>query len=154
MIHQYVGIGEPCNPRPIQTRDASGVLKLKLVFIVQLTHRCYFGTETGLDMSSWTTLICNSNIPSNFYSYYYHYVILSFYLFSHLLNYRLFLISSRQILKQTTTRLPQKMHLYACFLKCSQWSFFRGPNIFKIRKIYKFTFYFWMIIMMIKKMTK
>ena len=87
-VCRYRGILQPSADS--NQRDASGVLKLKLVFIVQLTHRCYFGTETGLDMSSWTTLICNSNIPSNFYSYYYHYVILSFYLFSHLLNYRLF----------------------------------------------------------------
>ena len=79
--------------------------KIKIVFIVQLTHRCYFGTETGLDMSSWTTLICNSNIPSNFYSYYYHYVILFIFSFTELWT---FLIYSRQILKQTTTRLPQK----------------------------------------------
>ena len=52
---------------------------------------------------------------------------------------------------KTNNSIASKMHLYACFLKCSQWSFFRGPNIFKIRKIYKFTFYFWIIIMMIKK---
>ena len=54
-------------------------------------------------------------------------------------------------IKTNNNSIASKMHLYACFLKCSQWSFFRGPNIIKIRKIYKFTFYFWMIIMMIKK---
>ena len=102
-VCRYRGILQPSADS--NQRDASGVLKLKLVFIVQLTHRCYFGTETGIDMSSWTTLICNSNIPSNFYSYYYHYVILFIFSFTELWT---FLISSRQILKQTTTRLPQK----------------------------------------------